>query len=124
MQNGGSGLKVDGAALPNSVDEVLDQIEAQQAIELAPDATPLDFLTAVYRDTRQPMQRRLRAAAEAAPYVHPKLMATAHVDGKDFASLLDARIAQLSEAKPLAVESKPTTDATLKPMVPDRRFRR
>ena len=41
------------------------------AIAVPTDATPLDFLCAVYRDHRQPMSRRLKAAIEAAVFVHP-----------------------------------------------------
>ena len=48
-------------------------------LEVAPDASPLDFLFAVYRDPQQPMTRRLKAACEAAQYVHPTFKATAMV---------------------------------------------
>jgi hypothetical protein len=40
-------------------------------MEVAADATPLDFLCAVYRDPRQPIQRRMRAAEAALPFVQP-----------------------------------------------------
>jgi hypothetical protein len=33
-----------------------------ESLAVEPEATPLDFLSAVYRDQRQPMQRRMRAA--------------------------------------------------------------
>jgi hypothetical protein len=62
-------------------------------VEVAPDAAPLDFLCAVYRDIRQPMTRRLKAACEAAQYVHPTFKATAMViAGGDFAQRLEAAI--------------------------------
>src|SRR6266581_3896492 len=48
-------------------------------MEVAADATPLDFLRAVYRDPQQPMQRRMRAAEAALPFVHPKLSVAANV---------------------------------------------
>jgi hypothetical protein len=38
--------------------------------------TPLDFLQAVYCNEGLPIAQRLKAAIEAAPYVHPKLSAT------------------------------------------------
>ena len=43
---------MEGVTLPNNVDAVLDQIEAQQTIELAPNGTSLDFFnrfTAIHR---------------------------------------------------------------------------
>jgi hypothetical protein len=39
-------------------------------------STPLDFLQAVYGNEGLPMATRLKAAIEAAPFVHPKLAAT------------------------------------------------
>jgi hypothetical protein len=44
------------------------------------DATPLEFLTALYRSPRAPMIMRLDAAKNAAQYVHAKLMAVKIVD--------------------------------------------
>jgi hypothetical protein len=35
--------------------------------------TPLEFMTAVFRDDEQPMELRLEAAARAAPYFHAKM---------------------------------------------------
>jgi hypothetical protein len=34
--------------------------------------TPLEFLTSVFRDPEQDIEKRLDAAKAAAPYVHPK----------------------------------------------------
>src|SRR6266576_6848200 len=39
--------------------------------------TPLEFMLAGMRDVNQPMQFRAEMAKAAAPYVHPKLAATA-----------------------------------------------
>jgi hypothetical protein len=99
-------------------------METDEIAEPKAKPTPLEFLQAVYSNEGLPLSARLKAAIEAAQYVHPKLAASAHVDGKDFAALLEDRLRKLSEAKPLAIEDKPTTDATLNPVVPDRRFRR
>jgi hypothetical protein len=92
-------------------------------LEVAADATPLDFLCAIFRDPQQPMQRRMKAAIEAAPYYHPKLSATAIMaDGSDFATRLDQAIrrsGKVIEHSPTPVE--PTRPV---PMVPDRQFRR
>jgi hypothetical protein len=55
----------------DTVTEELDRMAAgaaaADAIELPPDATSLDFLQAIYRDPRQPIQRRMRAALGALP---------------------------------------------------------
>jgi len=48
-------------------------------IRLAPDASPLDFLTAVYRHSSVPLGMRLDAAKNAAMYLHPRLVAIAAV---------------------------------------------
>ena len=57
---------------------VLDR-GAPDEVEVAADATPLEFLRTVYRDSQQPMQRRMRAAEAALPFVHPKLSVAANV---------------------------------------------
>lgn len=46
-------------------------------MQVAADATPLDFLCAVYRDPAQPMARRMKAAEVALPFTTPKLSAVA-----------------------------------------------
>ena len=75
----------------------------QSEIEISANATPLDFLQAVYRSATQPMQRRLQAAIEAAQFVHPKLSVTAALGG-DFADRLEkafGRSAKVIEAEPM-----------------------
>lgn len=44
-----------------------------QGVDLDEDLSPLDFLKAVQRDKRQPLEVRIRAAVAAAPYTHAKL---------------------------------------------------
>jgi hypothetical protein len=88
--------------------------------------TPVDFLEAVYLNPNLPLNVRMRAAIEAAPYKHPKLSATAvgHFEGKDFATQLDRAIERSRQAPPLLngpVEPLPTTVAS-KPMTRMRRF--
>ena len=61
--------------------------EEIEALEVDDDATPLDFLCAVYRDSRQPMLRRMKAAEAALPFVHPKLAIT--LDTNAFATRLE-----------------------------------
>jgi hypothetical protein len=73
--------------------------------------TPLEFLEAVYENEQLPLSVRMRAAIEAAPYMHPKLTAQAnlHFDGS-FAQLLDKAIERsqrplkLIEAQPVPTQ--------------------
>jgi hypothetical protein len=92
--------------------EALDRAEREQqladTIEVAADATPLQFLQAVYRSPNQPMQRRLKAAIEAAEFVHPRLAVTAMLGG-GFATQLERalqRSGKLIEHQP-TIETKP-----------------
>jgi len=62
-------------ALPN-VYEVLDRAEARGEVAVPPDASPTEFLRAVYTDASVPLPLRIRAAVECAPFVHPKLAAS------------------------------------------------
>jgi hypothetical protein len=84
-----------------------------EGLEVPADATPLDFLFAIFRDNRQPMHRRMKAAAEAAPYVHPKLAVTAILEGEDFEARLKRAIEQsgkVIEARPAAQVAGPPVD--------------
>ena len=96
--------------------EMLDTVDAAlsrfadepEVIELAPGETSLSFLQKVYRSTKQPMSRRLRAAIEAMPHEHPRLGAVAigSLTGTDFASALDRaleRSGKLLEVKAIDV---------------------
>jgi hypothetical protein len=120
---------MEGAALPNNVDAVLDQIEVTQAVErfeLEPNATSLKFLQTIYRSPSVPLSTRMRAAIAALQFEHPKLAVMATIDGGDFGERLEnavKRSSEVIEAVP-AIEAKPTTDPALKPMIPDRRYRR
>lgn len=69
----------------------------ESEVALPANASPLDFLCAVFRDTGQPMARRMRAAEAAAPFVHPKLAVTATLDG-GFADRLEAALKRSSAA--------------------------
>jgi hypothetical protein len=60
-----------------------------EGLEVPTDASPVDFLQAIYRDPRQPMPRRMKAAIECAPYMHPKLSAAAITIDGSFADRLD-----------------------------------
>jgi len=41
--------------------------------------TPLEFLRSIYSDEGVPLPVRMKAAIEAAPYVHPKLSVVANI---------------------------------------------
>jgi hypothetical protein len=66
----------------------------EEIIELAPHEDERDFLEKVVRSSRQPMNRRVRAAMELLAYKYPKLgaVATTRMNGRDFASLLERAI--------------------------------
>jgi hypothetical protein len=71
--------------------------------EPGPLPSPLEFLQAVYSNEGLPLSARLKAAIEAAQYVHPKLAVTATIESGDFAVRLDQAIerSRLIEAKPI-----------------------
>jgi hypothetical protein len=102
--------------MSETIDAVLKRIEAKQemeAVAVADDASPLDFLTAIYRDPRQPMNRRMRAAIEAAPYCHPKLAVSANISGGEgIASRLERAI-ERSRAQPKLIEAEKISAASL-----------
>ena len=129
--------------MPNDVDAVLDQIEAQQAIELEPDGTSLTLLQKVYRNSTIPLVARMRAAIAALPFESPKLAVVATLTEGDFADQLDraiersSRVMKTIDHQPtqllpssvaaLSSDTKPTTVQTSnghKLSVPDRRYRR
>jgi hypothetical protein len=78
-----------------------------EGLEVPADATPLDFLFAVYRSAAQPMSRRLKAACEAAAYCHPKLAVTAMVGSDDLADRLDRAILRSNGAAPQTIDHAP-----------------
>jgi hypothetical protein len=72
--------------------------------------TPLDFLRAVYLNDQLPLSVRMRAAIEAAPYMHAKLAVTAHIaDTDDFAARLERALARSGMA-PKVIEHRPNDD--------------
>jgi hypothetical protein len=88
-------------------------IEEGEAVELAPGETSLHFFQKIYRSIRQPMARRMRAAEFALQHEHPKLsaIATASMNGRDFASLLERAIrasGKEREVKQIEAHAEPT----------------
>jgi len=91
-----------------------------------PTLSPVDYLLARLRDPQtERLDARDRIAIALLPFFAPKLQATAHIDGKDFGSLLDKRIAHMKK-----INSQPRTPVPpveVKPALPhvyDRRHRR
>ena len=82
--------------------EALDRIEARRSLLEAPalpsNATPLEFFCAIFRDPAQPMPRRMRAAEDAAAYMHAKLAVVAQVDGIGWARKLEEAIVKSGKA--------------------------
>jgi hypothetical protein len=69
-----------------------------EEIALPPDATSLDLLQAVYRDPAQPLSTRMRAAALAIGYEHPKLSITANNSAIGFAAKLEANMRRMGHS--------------------------
>jgi hypothetical protein len=81
------------------LDSLLDQIKEKQKMEgqiqLSTNATSLDLLPAIYRDNRQPLQRRMRAAIACLPFERPKCAVVAQTATEDLA----VRMQQALEAR-------------------------
>jgi hypothetical protein len=94
--NGNKGKKMSAIA------EVLNRIEAEQALTLGPEANSLDFLRAVYRNAALPLSTRMRAAQAALVHEVPKLSVQAVINNQDdFATRLDRCIERARETRML-----------------------
>jgi hypothetical protein len=111
----------------------LHMVEEPDTIFLPEGANSLEFLQILYRDPRQPMLRRLKAAIAALPFESPKLGVSVVIDAsEDFAKRLDAAIARsmrVIEARPEPkppepMDHRPTVDHRPPVATTDRRFRR
>ena len=74
---------------------------ARQEAIAASGLTPLDFMLSVVRDEDEDRPVRMKAAADAAPYVHPKLQAIQHT-GKDGGPIETADISGTELARKVA----------------------
>ena len=106
--------------------------------ELEEGATSLTLLQKVYRSSSVAITTRMRAAIAAIQFEHPKLAVTATINSGDFADQLDkaverSRKVAVIEAKPTEANVSSEANASsntkrpsngVKPMIPDRRFRR
>ncbi len=72
-----------------------EKAEMVDEITLPEGATSLHFMQAIYRDGRQPMTRRMRAAQIAIPFEHAKLEITLDSDG--FANVLEEAMVRLGK---------------------------
>jgi hypothetical protein len=72
--------------------------------------TPLEFLEAVYEDERLPLTVRMRAAVEAAPYVHPKLSAVGvgYMNQDGFAVMLERAIERSNSVRVINAKALPS----------------
>jgi hypothetical protein len=90
----------------------LSQIgETQPDAIVVGEGDSLDLLQAIYRNSAEPIGRRLRAAVAALPFERPKLAVTAHIDGSALGDRLEraiARSGKLIEAQAIkAIETEP-----------------
>ena len=88
--------------------QIVDEMNGE-GLQVPPDIEPVEFLMAIYRDPRQPMNRRMKAAIEAAQYRQPKLtaVATTNLNDKDFAALLDRAIERSNGVRVVKALPKP-----------------
>src|SRR5215471_6365503 len=109
--------------------------EDTEEIEIPPNGISLDLLRAVYRNKSLPLPTRMRAAGMAIPFECAKLMAVAQVSERDFATLLDQRIAKIERTEQQKLPAPATNGGSAvqpqqieapapKAHTPDRRFRR
>jgi len=90
-------------------DRTLDLLEREAAALYTPptvtvgeEATPLDFLYAVFRNNELPLSMRMKAAEAVAQYTHPKLAAilSASVSGEEFGDRLERARQRIVEGIP------------------------
>jgi hypothetical protein len=108
------------------LESLLDQLEERQKVEgqiqLSTNATSLDFFQAIYRDPKQPLNTRIRAAQAALPFEHPKLAVVVTNREGDLADrlmaalqasqrVIDSRPMQVIEHEPSPVDEVPDHSA-------------
>jgi hypothetical protein len=95
----------------DEINAVLDRIEEAQRPSLGSrPSTPLEFLQAVYSNEGLPISVRMRAAIEAAPFIHPKLSVSAQVSSDEFAAALERAVKRSAKviSQPKAIEHHPS----------------
>ena len=73
--------------------------EVDDPLKLDDKALSLDGLQAIYRNPGLPLTTRMRAMIAAIPFESPKLLATAIIDERDFATLLDRRLKRIQQQR-------------------------
>ena len=76
----------------SEITTMLDQLEAE--LEAPEGRNALELLQAVYRDLRQPLGMRMKAAIQCLPFENPKLssVAVATMTGNEFALRLERAV--------------------------------
>jgi hypothetical protein len=90
-------------------------IDDAEVIELAPGETSLDLLQKIYRSVKQPISRRMRAAALALPFESPKLAVIGHIgEDRSFAERLERALTRSGmkppSGPPKLLEYQPQSD--------------
>src|SRR5215813_13319979 len=73
--------------------------EVDDPLKLDDKALSLDGLQAIYRNPGLPLTTRMRAMIAAIPFESPKLLATAIIDERDFATLLYRRLKRIQQQR-------------------------
>jgi hypothetical protein len=91
--------------MAETIYEILDRIEAQDELDLPPNATSLDFLRTVYRDASQSLPMRMRAAIAALAFEVPKLSVNANISAAGFADRMERMMA--SRGMSAVIDARP-----------------
>jgi hypothetical protein len=107
----------------NPLEELIDlqAVQKKDEIEFPENGTSLDLLQAVYRSATLPLPVRIRAAAMALQFEHPKLGVSVNLPwNEDFADRLTRAVERSSRVMKM-INHQPTIDQS---PPPDRRLRR
>jgi hypothetical protein len=83
--------------MAETIYQALDRIDrtwAEPQVDVGPQGSSLDLLSAIYRDPTRPLTVRMRAAIAALPFEHPKLAVVANIGAEGFADALEEAMAR------------------------------